>query len=77
VRKLNVMALGLRGVPNVPGGIEAHAAELYPRLQALGVNVTVLGRAPYRPLNAPVRWHGVKVCFTPPCAAPTSCTSTP
>jgi glycosyltransferase involved in cell wall biosynthesis len=65
VRKLSVMALGLRGVPNVPGGIEAHAAELYPRLQALGVNVTVLGRIPHRPLNAPVQWQGMKVLWLP------------
>jgi glycosyltransferase involved in cell wall biosynthesis len=65
LRKLSVMALGLRGVPNVPGGIEAHAAELYPRLQALGVNVTVLGRTPHRPLNAPVQWHGIHVLWLP------------
>jgi glycosyltransferase involved in cell wall biosynthesis len=65
MRKLNVMALGLRGVPNVPGGIEAHAAELYPRLQALGVNVTVLGRIPYRPLDAPLQWHGVNLLWLP------------
>jgi glycosyltransferase involved in cell wall biosynthesis len=65
VRKLSVIALGLRGVPNVPGGIEAHAAELYPRLQALGVNVTVLGRIPHRPLNAPVHWRGIHVLWLP------------
>jgi glycosyltransferase involved in cell wall biosynthesis len=65
VPKLSVMALGLRGVPNVPGGIEAHAAELYPRLQALGVNVTVLGRRPHRPLNAPVQWHGINILWLP------------
>ncbi len=55
------MALGLRGIPNVPGGIEVHASELYPRLQALGANVTVLGRNPYRPPGSPALWHGVKV----------------
>ena len=55
------MALGLRGIPNVPGGVEIHASELYPRLQALGASVTVLGRNPYRPVNSPTVWHGVTV----------------
>ena len=59
--RLTIMALGLRGIPNVPGGIEVHASELYPRLQALGANVTVLGRIPYRPAGSPALWHGVKV----------------
>jgi glycosyltransferase involved in cell wall biosynthesis len=59
--RLNIMAIGLRGMPNVPGGVEAHASELYPRLQALGANVTVLGRKPYRPPGSPVLWRGVRV----------------
>jgi glycosyltransferase involved in cell wall biosynthesis len=59
--RLKIMALGLRGIPNVPGGVEVHASELYPRLQALGADVTVLGRAPYRPADSPLSWRGVKV----------------
>jgi glycosyltransferase involved in cell wall biosynthesis len=58
---LSIMALGLRGIPNVPGGVEVHASELYPRLQALGANVTVLGRNPYRPTDSPSTWRGVTV----------------
>jgi glycosyltransferase involved in cell wall biosynthesis len=61
--RLSIMALGLRGIPNVPGGVEVHASELYPRLQALGANVTVLGRNPYRPAGSPARWHGVTVLW--------------
>src|SRR5271155_2273007 len=60
-RKVSVIALGLRGMPNVPGGVEVHASELYPRLQALGADVTVMGRNPYRPSGSPVRWRGVSV----------------
>ncbi len=56
-----IIALGFRGIPNVPGGVEVHASELYPRLQALGANVTVLGRNPYRPAGSPGSWHGVTV----------------
>jgi glycosyltransferase involved in cell wall biosynthesis len=59
--ELHVMALGLRGIPNVPGGVEAHASELYPRLRALGAKVTVLGRRPYRTPDCPDQWKGVDV----------------
>ena len=62
---LKVIVLGLRGMPNVPGGIEAHASELYPRLQALGANVTVLGRAPHRPPSSPDEWQGVQLKWLP------------
>ncbi len=59
--RLTIMAVGLRGIPNVPGGVEVHASELYPRLQALGASVTVLGRKPYRPAGSPASWRGVTV----------------
>jgi glycosyltransferase involved in cell wall biosynthesis len=61
--RVSVIALGLRGMPNVPGGVEVHAAELYPRLQALGADVVVLGRNPHRPANSPLRWRGVRICW--------------
>ncbi len=56
-----IMVIGLRGIPNVPGGVETHAAELYPRLSALGLKVTVLGRTPYRPVHSPAIHKGVAV----------------
>jgi glycosyltransferase involved in cell wall biosynthesis len=62
--RVRVIALGLRGMPNVPGGIEVHASELYPRLHALGADVTVMGRLTYRPANSPRQWRGVRVCWT-------------
>ena len=63
--KLAVIALGLRGIPYVPGGVEVHASELYPRLQALGADVTVMGRNPYRPANVPNRWRGIRLRWIP------------
>lgn len=63
--EVNVIALGLRGIPNVPGGVEVHASELYPRLQALGANVMVMGRNPYRPAGAPTEWSGVRIRWIP------------
>jgi glycosyltransferase involved in cell wall biosynthesis len=61
VRVLKIMAVGLRGIPNVQGGIETHAAELYPRLVELGAEVTVLGRQRYRPADVGRQWHGIRL----------------
>jgi glycosyltransferase involved in cell wall biosynthesis len=44
---MKVAVLGLRGIPNVMGGIESHCQNLYPRLVKQGVAVTVIGRSPY------------------------------
>lgn len=44
---VRVVAFGLRALEGVEGGIETHARKLYPRLAALGFDVTVLTRAPY------------------------------
>jgi len=41
------MVLGIRGMPNVQGGIETHAEQLYPRLAALGCEVEALVRTPF------------------------------
>jgi glycosyltransferase involved in cell wall biosynthesis len=41
------MVLGLRGIPNVQGGIETHVEHLYPRLVTLGCDVDVVCRTPY------------------------------
>lgn len=41
------MVLGIRGMPNIPGGIETHAEQLYARLSALGCNVEALVRSPF------------------------------
>jgi glycosyltransferase involved in cell wall biosynthesis len=46
---VKVMVLGIRGIPNVQGGVETHAEELYKRLAALGCEVEVLVRTPFVP----------------------------
>ncbi|MGD1956295.1 MAG: glycosyltransferase family 4 protein [Sphingomonadales bacterium] len=61
-----VAVTGLRGIPDIMGGVEAHCQELYPRLKALAPNidVTIYGRAPY--LSAPrSEYHGVAVRGVP------------
>lgn len=44
---MKVTVVGTRGFPNVQGGIETHCRELYPRLVAMGADVTVIRRKPY------------------------------
>ncbi len=41
------MVLGVRGIPNVSGGVETHAEHLYRRLAALGCHVEVIVRTPF------------------------------
>lgn len=44
---MKICAIGLRGIPDVMGGIESHCQQLYPKMVQQGVQVTVLARSPY------------------------------
>ena len=57
---MKLCAIGLRGIPDVMGGIESHCQQLYPRLVAQGTEVTILARSPYVK-NKPYEYQGVKV----------------
>lgn len=46
---MKVLVLGIRGIPNVQGGVETHAEQLYPRLAQLGCVVEVIVRSPFVP----------------------------
>lgn len=53
--------MGTRGFPHIPGGVEKHCEELYPRLVELGCDVTALVRTPYIPKASNVTgYKGVK-----------------
>ncbi len=60
---MRVAVIGSRGMPGVPGGIERHVEELYPRLAGLGVDVTVYARRGYVPRSGVV--DGVTVISLP------------
>ena len=47
--KIKVFVLGTRGFPDVPGGVEKHCEQIYPRLAKLGCDITVITRSPYVP----------------------------
>ena len=64
-----VMMLGLRGVPNVQGGVEKHVEELARLYVEKGWDVEVIGRKPYLECKQPYRWEGVDIT---PLWAPTS-----
>ena len=60
-RALRVVWIGLRGFPDVQGGVEQHAQQLCVRLAELGCELTVLARAPYQPPVPGGRWQGVRL----------------
>ena len=49
--RIRVAVLGVRGIPEVQGGIERHYQELYPRLVRLGCEVVIIARKGYVPPN--------------------------
>jgi len=57
---MKVAVLGLRGIPDVPGGIETHAQHLYPRLVDRGCKVVLFTRRPYVDAEL-THWKGVQL----------------
>lgn len=45
--KKRVVVTGTRGIPNIMGGVETHCEELFPRIVALGYDVTIIRRESY------------------------------
>jgi glycosyltransferase involved in cell wall biosynthesis len=56
-----VMMLGLRGIPNVQGGVEKHVEMLAGRLLAQGWGVDVIGRRHYLAQSSSCSWEGIRV----------------
>lgn len=44
---MKICAIGLRGIPDVMGGIESHCQQLYPRMVEKGDSVVIIARSPY------------------------------
>jgi glycosyltransferase involved in cell wall biosynthesis len=58
---VRVTMLGLRGFPNVQGGVERHVENLARELSGLGCDVEAILRSPYVGKNADRNWQGVKL----------------
>jgi starch synthase len=63
---MRVFVTGTRGIPDIPGGIEKHCQELYPRISARGHEVYLCTRKPYV-IRRTDLWRNVKLvhCFAP------------
>ncbi len=59
-KPLSVMWLGLRGFPNVEGGVETHAQQICTLLAEMGCEVHVFTRSSYQSKAIGNAWHGVK-----------------
>ena len=57
---MKIVVTGTRGIPNIMGGVETHCEELFPRIAAHGVDVTVIRRSTYVHGNLN-EWKGVKL----------------
>jgi glycosyltransferase involved in cell wall biosynthesis len=57
---LRIIMLGLRGFPDVQGGVEKHAEKLAPLLKRMGCEVEVIVRARYVQPNSPKGSDGVR-----------------
>ena len=60
---MKVCVIGLRGIPDVPGGIETHCENLFERLalSAAGPEIVVIGRSPYIGKEAYKTASGIQV----------------
>lgn len=61
---MKIAVLGTKGIPASFGGIERHCDELYPRLAALGHDVTVFVRRWYSPVTGPYKGVTLKAAPT-------------
>jgi starch synthase len=63
---MRVFVTGTRGIPNVPGGVEKHCEELFPRVVARGHEVFLATRSCYVADDRKV-WQGIRLvkCFAP------------
>lgn len=60
---MRIFVAGTRGIPDIPGGVEKHCQELYPRIAAMGHDVFLATRRPYV-ANPQAEWNGVRLVHT-------------
>lgn len=57
---MKLAVLGLRGIPQVPGGIETHCEALYSRIAKLDCSITLIGRRGYIPSES-YTYSGIRI----------------
>ncbi len=63
-KPITVVATGLRGVPEIQGGVETHAQNLYPYMARSGYDITIYGRRAFLEHTEPYQWAGLNVVPT-------------
>lgn len=59
---MKIVVIGTRGIPGIQGGVETHCEQLYPRIAAMGHDVTVIRRSCYVTDNNRITaYRGVKL----------------
>lgn len=59
---MKIVVIGTRGIPGIQGGVETHCEQLYPRIAAMGHEVTIMRRSCYiTPENRIKSYKGVKL----------------
>lgn len=59
---MKIVVTGTRGIPDIQGGVETHCQNLYPRLAAMGHDITLIRRTPYVvPDNRRDSYRGVRL----------------
>ncbi len=58
-----VIVTGLRGIPEIQGGIETHAENLYPHLVKLGCDIEIITRPAFYKNRATKNWKGIKIRY--------------
>lgn len=61
---MRIAVTGLRGIPDVQGGIETHSQNLYPLIAQQGHNVEVYARQEFVQNGQPYQWAGLQVTPT-------------
>lgn len=63
---MRIFVTGTRGIPGIPGGVEKHCEELFPRIAARGNEVFLCTREFYI-VEKKEEWRGVKLvhCYAP------------
>lgn len=57
---MRIFVTGTRGIPDIPGGVEKHCQELYPRITEKGYEIFLATRTPY--VKKPKKkWNGVNL----------------
>lgn len=59
---MKIVVIGTRGIPEIQGGVETHCQQLYPRIAAMGHDVTIVRRTPYTETSPGLKeYEGVKL----------------